>query len=148
MIEVTEIENFWSKEEWMEIKEKYFDPLIERAEIAQFDWEEIPNDYYFQVKRSYWDMRGRTLELEPGPKQLPPHIKGKVTVELETDDAAATLEIIQSYKEYWPGMTLHTYGLAQTKTEPVSACLIMMNYEDDEEEEEEKESLGDIQYGE
>lgn len=149
MIEVTEIERFWSKADWYKVKEKYYTELIKRKEITEFHWEEIPDKNYYIVQRTYWDMRERSLdqdqtsEVSPGPKQLPPHIKGRITVELESNDAVEALEIIQGYEEYWPGMELYTYGLAQSKTEPVSACMILANY-DEEEEEEEKEEYEDI----
>lgn len=144
MVEVTEIERFWSKEEWDKIKNSYYDELIKRKEITEFNWEEVPNQRYYTVQRTYLDMRKRdpdhdqTSKVSPGPKQLPPHIKGRITVELESENAVEALEIIQGYEQYWPGMDLYTYGLAQSKTEPVSACMILTNYEEEEEEEDEE----------
>ena len=149
MIEVQEVENFWNETDWLRVKKKYYDPLIESNDITNFKYEIEPNDYYYRVRRTYWDMRPLRIERDNGGAltpglELPPRIKVGYTVEMELDDAVEALEIIQDHERYWPGVDLKTYGVAGSDDGAVTACLILKNYDDEENEDE--PAQGDIQY--
>lgn len=141
MIEVIENENFWHQKDWETVKREYFDPLIAKGEITNFHWEVVEDENYYRVRRTYWDMRERNLSQK---YELPPDVRASYVVSLSMDNAAAGLDIIQNYKDYWPGMNLNLYGLAQSTDSDVNVYMELSNYEEDEEE----DSDGDIRYDE
>ena len=144
MIQKVETERYWHVADWEKDLKEYYEPLIKSQEIAQFKWEEIHNDYYYEVRRTYWDFRERgqdfTVEHPPGPKQLPPHIQADYSIELHTDEAADALDVIQNYKRYWPGTDMIIYGLVQGKNTVTTAYISLTNYESSDETQEEEES--------
>ena len=137
MIQVTEKESFWTIDDWERTKKLYFDPLIENGVITNFKCAVVDDvrgrEGLYTVERSYTDMRYRR-PLDLGPKQLPPQINADYTIELTMADAADGLEIIQDYKDYWPGMEMLLYGLAQAKDSDVSVYIQLSNYEHDDDE--------------
>ena len=90
---------------------------------------------------------GQTCEDCPWPRQLPPHIKTNITLEMKYEDPVDILEIIQNGEEYFPGFHYYSYALAQSQNEVASGILVMMNHdieEDDALDENEDEDLEDI----
>ena len=138
MIKVTEVESFWTEEDWLDIKDKYYMPLVTQGQIFDFQWEGkwVGDVATYEVTRSYWDYREREQPPAPGPKQVPPHIKMDCNISAWVENAADGLEIIQDYQSYWPGMNMVVYGLAQAADTEANIYIQLTNYEHDDEEEE------------
>ena len=156
MVFVQEEENFWDEKDWREVLEKYYNPLIEMDAIGNFKWEVIPYDNFYRVRRSFFDVRARTLDADQcgdsglRPKQLLPHIQIDVEVTTNGGSAEEVMEFIQNYRDYWPeGMEMTSYVLGQAKDEDPYSILTFANYtpaEDEEDEDEDDEEYGDVMY--
>lgn len=74
------------------------------------------------------------LELCRGPKQLPPHIQATYNLELSCEDVSEIAKVMNNIEDYWPGMKLQQYGVAQKAGIPAYAAVELVNYEviDDE----------------
>lgn len=92
------------------------------------------------------------------PRPLPPHIKVKAEMSFETEDIVCLSEILNNIDNYWPGMHMYQYGIAQRVGSPALALVTVINYPDEEEDaktepnfeiqEIDDDELGDIMYNE